>query len=164
MKIKVADAHDLVLDYMVAKAKGYTLTSDGINFLLEKGNELRILGPNSGLHFSPTTDWGQGGDIMDEEDISVIKLEPEYGVDSKGYATSKRIPVYGAVIGDYFDTDQQRNSYGESWGDIYYIGQESVTTGPSKLTAAMRCYAASELGAEVEVPDELWAKSLLKKG
>jgi hypothetical protein len=33
--------------------------------------------------------------------------------------------------------------------------QDIVQSGPTPLTAAMRCYVASKLGDEVEVPDEL---------
>ena len=34
-------------------------------------------------------------------------------------------------------------------------GREHYTNAPSPLIAAMRCYVASKLGDEVEVPDEL---------
>ena len=105
--------------------------------------------------FSPSTNWALGGQIIEREGISVIKLEHDYGVDSKGYTTSKRIPVFGAATGEYFDTDQLRDSYGDSYGEIYYIGEELVTTGPTPLVAAMRCFVVSKLGDEVEVPDEL---------
>jgi hypothetical protein len=38
---------------------------------------------------------------------------------------------------------------GLSKGGIYY------TSGPTPLIAAMRCYVASKLGAEIEIPKEL---------
>lgn len=110
---------------------------------------------NYSAAFAPSTDWAQGGPIIEREGISTIKLEHEYGVDSEGYTTTECIPVFGAVVGEYFDTDLQRNSYGESYGEIYYIGTELVTTGPTLLIAAMRCFVSMTLGNEVEIPKEL---------
>lgn len=43
--------------------------------------------------------------------------------------------------------------YGDSQWNAHVGGKES--TGPTPLIAAMRCYVASKLGAEVDVPDEL---------
>lgn len=43
--------------------------------------------------------------------------------------------------------------YGDSEWNAHVGGRESV--GPTPLIAAMRCYVASKLGDEVEVPEEL---------
>ena len=143
MKIKTSELTGAALDWAVAKCEGVIWAApDG-----------ELLGSARGMNYS--TEWSQGGPIIEREDISVIKLEHEYGVDSEGYTTSERIPVFGAVIGEYFDTDQRRNSYGESYGEIYYVGEELVMKGPTPLIAAMRCYVASKIGYEVEVPDDL---------
>lgn len=45
------------------------------------------------------------------------------------------------------------NGYWFAW--IRFIGTER--SGPTPIIAAMRCWVASKLGAEVEVPDELVA-------
>jgi len=42
---------------------------------------------------------------------------------------------------------------GENW--MAYIRHDEEYFGPTPLVAAMRVYAASKLGEEVEVPDEL---------
>ena len=42
---------------------------------------------------------------------------------------------------------------GENW--CAYIRHDEEVFGPTALIAAMRCYVASRLGDEVEVPDEL---------
>ena len=146
MKIKVSTAQGPTLDWLVAKCEGVGVELMGRACAIEDGVIRQ-------LHYS--TNWAQGGPIIDQEGISVIRLEHEYGVDAEGYTTSERSPVFGAVIGEYFDTDMQRNSYGESYGEIYYIGAELVVTGPTLLIAAMRCYVSSRLGEEVEVPDGL---------
>ncbi len=161
--IEVSEASGVVLDWMVAQAEGgydlqlrstYGTKTAWQYTMMDKEYPERM----DKFYLSDTaysTDWVLAGSIIEREGISVIKLEHTYGVDKKGFTTSKRIPVFGAVIGDYFDTDQQRNSYGESWGEIYYMGVELVTTGHTQLIAAMRCYVASKLGNTVEIPDEL---------
>jgi hypothetical protein len=42
---------------------------------------------------------------------------------------------------------------GEDW--MAYIRHDEEYFGPTPLIAAMRCYVASKLGDEIEVPDEL---------
>jgi hypothetical protein len=41
------------------------------------------------------------------------------------------------------------------WQAAYHIGRSYLQTGPTPLIAAMRCYVASKLGDEVEVPKEV---------
>lgn len=47
--------------------------------------------------------------------------------------------------------------YGGMQGWSAYVGQivQSTGNGPTPLIAAMRCYVASKLGDEVEIPEEL---------
>ena len=76
-----------------------------------------------------STDWSQGGPIIEEERIFLkpSKLSP---------TTSKRI----------------------SWGAHGFYGntgQKVHRHGPTPLIAAMRCYVASKLGDDVDVPEEL---------
>ena len=149
------------------KIKTSNLTGAALNWAVAKCDETYVVHidfdapcgiwrvSQGGIIKEYSTDWAQGGPIIEQEGISFFRCEDEYGVDSRGYTTSRRIPVYGAVIGEYFGTGQQRNSYGESWGEIYYIGYELVTLGPTALIAAMRCCLARKLGDEVEIPKEL---------
>ena len=79
---------------------------------------------NSGRHFGcfyPSTDWAQGGPIIERERISV---------------------------------DNQTNVNPERWGAVIW-GVVGWFYGDSILEAAMRCYVASKLGDEVEIPEEL---------
>ena len=125
MKIKTNELTPNQLDWLVATIHGYRLTTDGIQKLLEKGKELLILGPhNSHLHYSPTTDWAQGGPIIERELITVI--------------AHFDFPDWTAW------TPAPECEDGEAHG-----------IGPTPLIAAMRCYVASKLGDEVEVPEEL---------
>ena len=111
--IKVSEAKDIVLDYLVA--------------VCEKDPDGWWSDYKHGYINSSSTDWTLGGPIIEREQLSV----------GTRY-TSDQI---------YHDADVlcwARNAIG---GFLKY--------GPTPLIAAMRCYVASKLGDEVEVPDEL---------
>lgn len=74
----------------------------------------------------PSTDWSQGGPIIEREDISLVRFEHRWE----------------ATIGAYSqEIDHTCNGY--------------APYGPTPLIAAMRCYVASKLGDEVDIPEEL---------
>jgi hypothetical protein len=159
MKIKISEATGLILDGLVAISEGYTLTTDGISILVEKDGKLQRLGfvkdRNHGYGYGPSTDPAKAWEIIERETISMIRLEDAERTDANGFWVPGRDPVHGAVIGTYFADDVQRNSYGESGCDIFYIGKDEVTTGPTALIAAMRCYLSSKFGVDAEVPEVL---------
>jgi hypothetical protein len=72
-----------------------------------------------------STDWSQGGPIIERE----------------GIATKKWLGAWQAEV-EFLPDDDTHYRYGKSYG-------------PTPLIAAMRCYVASKLGDEVEVPEEL---------
>ena len=73
-----------------------------------------------------STSWNKGGPIIEQ---ALIEITPDLSD--------------GIVIW-----------HSERWPD-YSKPCSGVGTGPTPLIAAMRCYVASQLGDEVEVPDEL---------
>lgn len=73
--------------------------------------------------FSPSSDWSQGGPIIEREKIAVVPCG-EYWNAAADDQTLKATP----------------------W------------EGTTPLIAAMRCYAASKFGDDVDVPDELERK------
>ncbi len=77
-----------------------------------------------GKVFSPSTDWAQGGPIIEREEIELTRGS----FDSNEWA---------ATI-DLFEGDVMRESQ----------------SGETPLIASMRCYVASKLGDEVEIPHE----------
>lgn len=77
------------------------------------------------MPFSPSTDWAQGGPIIDRE-------MREHGFD-----------VWRTA-----DMAQCAATYERGLPDSYIYGS-------TPLIAAMRCYVASKLGDEVEIPEEL---------
>jgi hypothetical protein len=145
MKVKTSELSGDALNWAAAQCEGTGNTWGKSRF---KPHEL-------GKGHSYSTSWAHAGPIIERGGISIIKLEYDYEVDHKGYTTSRRIPVYGAIIGEYFEENCLRDSYGETYGEIYSINKEFVTTGKTPLIAAMRCYVASKLGDVVEIPDEL---------
>jgi len=76
--------------------------------------------------YSPSTNWSQGGPIIEREEISITN-EAE-----------------GRWIGA-IDNPEAGGEWDWRWNRV----------GPTPLIAAMRCYVASKLGDEVEIPEGL---------
>lgn len=91
MKIKVSDATNTQLDWLVAKARGFDIYHDALlNGHVRRG--FWVSGyfpgdPNSWMLLSQiatSTNWAQGGPIIESENITIIRCEAEYGTDRKG--------------------------------------------------------------------------------
>jgi hypothetical protein len=93
------------LDWAVAKCEGILMRWE------------RSTHDEAPLEYSPSTDWAQGGVIIEREKIEVFIR------DEKWFA--------------YSSLSKPEDFYGET-----------------PLIAAMRCYVASKLGDEVEIPEE----------
>lgn len=105
--------------------------------------------------FSPFMNWAQCGPIIEENSITLIRCDDDYVVDKQGFTTPKRIPVWAAEHGGQHGTQESYNGYGEPCGEVYEMTESECSYGPTPLIAAMRCYVASKLGDEVEIPEEL---------
>jgi hypothetical protein len=101
MKIKTSELIGSTLDWAVAKCED-VYCFDG--------------------SYTPSTDWAQGGPIIEREGISV---------DRAGLAWTADL---SDSVGGYI---------------------EHTESGPTPLIAAMRCYVASKLGDEIEIPENL---------
>ena len=115
MKVKVSELTSPILDWAVAEC-------EGINLFETEG---WIYMDGTRAVFRPTTDWRQGGLIIEREWLEVKPWPNESDEDTRWQAKS-------------YDTLMP------TWA-----------TGPTPLIAAMRCYVASKLGDEIEVPDGL---------
>lgn len=73
-----------------------------------------------------STDWAQGGPIIEREGMHIDCLRM---------------------------ADHYRSAVWEAWP--YATGTTHIQQGPTPLIAAMRCFVASNLGDEVDVPEEL---------
>jgi len=132
MKIKTSGLQGVALDWAVAKCLGHEVVENYVSYI-----RIYLTDPKQAgyaLTFCPSTDWAHGGPIIEREKLGVW------------WATH------------YVDDDGVE--YGNHWycetgcTDDNYDSQH-IATGPTPLIAAMRCYVASKLGDEVEVPDEL---------
>jgi hypothetical protein len=112
--MKTNELTGAALDWAVTKCEGFdpeTLnTKTGVVYSLRYGV------------YTPSTDWAQGGPIIEREKIAV---------------------VYRA--GGYWLAYTHEN----------HQGRQADADGPTPLIAACRCYVASKLGDEVEIPEEL---------
>jgi hypothetical protein len=113
--MKTAELTGAALDWAVAKCEfsgceGWDETLSGVDAVSDM----------EGKVFSPSTDWAQGGAIIERECIDL-----EWS---------------GIPNADFFCTIQGKYE----------------AHGTTPLIAAMRCYVASKLGDEVEIPDELF--------
>lgn len=98
----------------------------------------------------PALDWA----VAQAEDVTVIPL-PRGGVPltyAKGEVTLLTYSTNWAQAGPIIErVITKLEDYGDCWGAEGPNAPEQY--GPTPLVAAMRCYVASRLGEEVEVPE-----------
>ena len=128
MKINTKELTGAALDWAVAKCEGYIATF--------KPDEVVYAHPLSGEwhnngNWSPSTKWVQGGPIIERE---ISKLFKNVG------------GTYSAQI---------RHEENHPLISHKVLAGWTNASGPTMLIAAMRCYAASKLGDEIDVPEEL---------
>ena len=107
MKIKTSELTGTALDWAVAKCEGMTIW--------EKAPAALWAG------YTPSTNWAQGGPIIEREGICVFLRPPHWPENNRWSARQEK----------------------------------DASLGPTPLIAAMRCYVASKLGDEVDVPEDL---------
>jgi hypothetical protein len=87
-----------------------------------------------GPDYSPSTDWAQGGPIIDREGVQWCKLNGQ-------------VEAWSGF--DYIE-------WRVNWeSDARMPEGSGFGAGPTILIAAMRCYVASKLGEEIDIPEEL---------
>ena len=145
MKMKTSELIGPSLRYAVALAHGLEV-ADGVVIWFDDSGEL--------VEWQPDVIWEQGGPIIDEEGITVIRLDDRSIPDSKGFWTGKYEPQWGASAGGGHSTQEVYGSQGDFYGECYQVNADAVV-GPTALIAAMRCYVASKMGDEIEIPEEL---------
>lgn len=137
MKIKTATAESEVLDWLVAKCEYdrrlYTYGSPCFNLSSKRVYATEGL-QQIGVNFAPSTNWAQGGPIIEREKIASLP------------------PIVRRIA-------KERHAFPiEYWRATIQRDENELAihgAGPTPLIAACRCFVASKLGDEVEVPDEL---------
>ena len=109
--MKTSELTGQALDWAVAMCEGIDHDTAAMNIMF---------GDDNGWFLAFSTDWAQGGPIIEREEICMLA------------------PVRGL----WRSINMGRTQYG-----------------PTPLIAAMRCYVASKLGEEVDVPELLQGES-----
>lgn len=132
--MKTSELTGAALDWAVAKCEGAEVEyiDDGITKCLL----IKPLG-----RYSPSTNWAQGGPILGREGIEVRKGNPLYF--PKG---NEKVDYYE----DLWIARKVQEHLPPGMRGVY------EKWGATPLIAAMRCYVASKIGDEVEIPAELW--------
>jgi hypothetical protein len=111
------------LDYAVAASVGITY---------QGCTEYNGIGMEFPAH-AFSTDWGQGGPIIEREGISVEVLH-----EGDGWCA-----CIGCTPHDFLMLDQP------------YASNATYAEGPTPLIATMRCFVAECYGDEIEIPDSV---------
>ena len=120
--MKTAELTDAALDWAVAKCEGLKPTYYKGIVRATASPYFPDSAPMFGPELNYSTDWSQGGPIIERERI---RVEP--------FSSAWLACIWNEDNGEYH---------------LFYRG-------PTPLIAAMRCYVASKLGEEVEIPEEL---------
>ncbi len=124
MKIKTSELTGPALDWVVAQVvhANLQLTYGEPVFNPKTKRIYQTQGLQQiGVNYSPSTNWSQGGPIIEREGITVCHGSPVHGL-------------------EWLACDRSSTH---------------IQHGPSYLIAAMRCFCASKLGEEVELPEKL---------
>ncbi len=132
MKIKTAELTGPALDWAVAKCE------QGGAAYVNTHSRGRVLILADDIHpwsrgdtWKPSTDWAQGGPIIERE----------------------RIDVTWYI--DHWTATWWADNSGMAKDQAQRFKRNRQHSGPTPLIAAMRCYVASKLGDEVDVPEGL---------
>ena len=121
--MRTSELKKAALDWAVAKCEGWqeTRATDATGSYPWLVKEGRDMNPK---HYRPSTNWAQGGAIIERERLSVT---PRDG---------------------YWEAYYHDNLFKDDGSDYFQKGA-------TPLVAAMRCYVASKLGNEVQLPEGL---------
>lgn len=126
MKIKTSELTGRALDWVVAEMEGLRPDfSQQYYGSFATGKEHS--GCSEGKPYSPSTDWEQGGPLIERERVEIVPWNEPPGVEDWAARTFPRPSL-----------DPSKESRGHT-----------------ALIAAMRAIVAAKLGEEVDVPEEL---------
>ena len=134
-KVKTSELIGPALDWAVAKCEGELDTDIRINRVVSKAAVLDgphgVVSMRTGDYLRYSVDWCQGGPIIEREGIGFFC--------NRTAATGARFTP---------DAGADWRAFALNKHGVHYFG-------PTALIAAMRCWVASKLGAEVDVPGDL---------
>lgn len=116
--MKTSDLTGVALDWAVAKCDGLE-----VDYIDDSISRCLLMKPSGSGIFAPSTNWAQGGLIIEREKIDL----------------NWDVTVSHPIEGIWFAS----------------VGCGDDMTALTPLIAAMRCYVASKLGDEINVPEEV---------
>lgn len=130
VKLKTAELTGAALDWAVAQIEGqgfYRTTDPDLD---------------RPYNYAPSTDWSQGGPIIEREGILLRPIR------CTGHSMD------GTWLAMY---DRTNTGTFVQWVEFLFkdTNRRRFWRGETALIAAMRCFVASKLGDEVDVPEEL---------
>ena len=128
--MKTSELTGAALDWAVAKCEGATdFWFDTVaTYWVKLDGKDRALRYGWAQSYLPSTDWAQAGPIIEREKVCIQRCI--------------RACEYHGWLALKDSSFHDRSGPDEMWGD-------------TPLIAAMRCYVASKLGNEVDIPKEL---------
>ena len=138
MKVMVRELSGAALDWAVAKCESRDWPDKAAQFLGEQ-------------YYKPSTNWSQGGPIIERENITIIRA-------NSLYVDGKNVPNWFAETDKWVGHSISTGYEGEYFDPCFMVDESGGYYGTTPLIAAMRCYVASKLGDDVEIPDELCLK------
>lgn len=157
--MKTSELIGAVLDWAVAKCEEFkpcavygrgAVRDSGFALPTSRGYEAALLRPSHDswcakcedypwskhqVVWEPTKKWSQGGPIIEREGINTFKYNKLDEREPDKWGAHKVVPR-------------------KAMDNVEYSAALCLD-GPTPLIAAMRCYVASKLGDEVEIPSEL---------
>lgn len=140
VKVKVSELTGTALDWAVAKCRGFESLDEDLWLVQEGITDMPLSA------YNPSTDWSQGGSIIEREGITTVLCSGDLGEPRSYWTATNEVQCWQWGYGPYHEQDDEKSL------QVYHNG---VHTGPTPLIAAMRCFVASKLGDEVDVPEEL---------
>jgi len=125
--MKTSELTGAALDWAVAKCEGYF--DIGMASVHDGVADVYYFDP-----WTPSADWSQGGAIIEREHIAMTPT-PD-GLWAAYAPKGTRLVQHGGQAVEVFNWTYKQQ-------------------GETPLIAAMRCYVASKLGVEIELPEEL---------
>ena len=125
--MKTNELSGAALDWAVARAECLDCYADMTGGSRPAWATFVDFGDETHVKYTPSDHWGFGGPIIEREEIGI----------------KRRMPC---MKGEEWEASGAPGAKGAGYRHAY---------GPTPLIAAMRCYVASCLGDEVDVPPEL---------
>lgn len=139
--MKTSNLSGVALDWAVAKANSFKIYQVW-------PDEIRVIDGRNWIVYSPSTDWMKGGPIIERENITLIRANSQY-------VEGKSVPLWFAETDKWVGHGITTGYAGEYFDLCFMVDEAGGYYGPTPLIAAMRCYVASKIGDEIDIPEEL---------